>query len=104
MFSGPPVSIVAAIIVGELTPKCRKFDVVAEACSGFRPAVGNFDGECLQWVSRRCSNWLSPLQSHSLDSAFSLCRSNGNRLCALQKKEVIQGSFLKSTVDPSTMV
>lgn len=33
-YSGPTASEVAALIVGDLTPKCHKFDVVVEAVSG----------------------------------------------------------------------
>ncbi|XP_044381354.1 uncharacterized protein [Triticum aestivum] len=33
-FSGPTASEVAALIVGDLTPECRRFDVIAETRSG----------------------------------------------------------------------
>lgn len=49
-FSGPTASEVAALIIGEFAPECRRFDVVAETHSGF-----------LQHVSSLNSN-LMPLQ------------------------------------------
>ena len=33
-FSGPTTSEVAALIVGDLTPECRRFDVVSKTHSG----------------------------------------------------------------------